>query len=486
MGFLKNITLFLLASWSLHLQSQVAWDPTMDIAASHFDNNHPRITSDRSGDPIVIWGKGNDIQFTKWNGTAFIQPIKLNPGTVTVANADWMGPDIATHGDTIYVVYKQTPENLTTSHIWCIRSFDGGLSFDQPVQVDFTGDSLTRFPAVTTDPLGNPIVAFMKFNPTFGDARWVVTRSEDYGGSFLPDVKASGWSGPSSDVCDCCPGTIVCDGDIVSMIYRDNNNNNRDNWAAVSRDGGRSFTGGFNIDQFDWNLQNCPASGPDGVIVGDTLYTVSMNGALVDALVFHNKTSLTDMMGPEATPVTPDLFGLVQNYPRMANYGKAVAMAWKHSLNFNSTLGIYFTSNITRGFPASYDTLALNNVINTDVALSADRVFVVWQDNTSNTVKYKSGKYETRVGTGDLYSKNELSVYPNPSSEMWNVAFISANSSVIARLLDMHGRLISEQKVSSTGAQYQFAIPNAGLPSGTYVLKVIDGQKEKVMTVVKE
>jgi hypothetical protein len=270
------------------------------------------------------------------------------------------------------------------------------------------------------------------------------------------------------------------------MIYRDNNSNIRDNWAAVSRDGGRTFTGGFNVDQFDWNLQNCPASGPDGVIVGDTLYTISMNGALVDELVYYNKTSLTDMIGPEATPVTPYLFGLIQNYPRMANYGTAVAMAWRHSLNFNSTLGLYFTSDITKGFPASYDTLALSNVINTDLAVSQDRVFVVWQDNTSNTVKYKTGKYETRVGTDEPYQKNELSVYPNPSGELWNVAFISANSSIKVRLLDMQGRLLLEQKVSSTGIQYQFAIPNSGLPPGTYVIKVMDGQKEKVMTVVKE
>ncbi len=104
----------------------------------------------------------------------------------------------------------------------------------------------------------------MKFNPSFGQARWVVTRSEDFGVSFLPDVKASGWSGPSSYVCDCCPGTVVCEGDIVTVIYRDNNINIRDNWAAISTDEGRSFTGGLNVDQLDWFLQSCPASGRMG------------------------------------------------------------------------------------------------------------------------------------------------------------------------------------------------------------------------------
>lgn len=486
MGLLKNLLLLIAASSCFYLQGQVTWEPTIDIAASHFDNNHPRMAVDRAGDPMVIWGKESDLQFTKWNGTAFSQPVKLNPPSVTIANADWMGPDMAAHGDTVYIVYKQTPENLTTSHIWCIRSLDGGVTFDQPVRVDFTGDSLTRFPTVTTDSLGNPIVAFMKFNPTFGEARWVVTRSEDFGTTFLPDVKASGWSGPSSAVCDCCPGTIVCEGNVVSMIYRDNNNNNRDNWAAVSRDGGRTFTGGFNIDQFDWNLQNCPASGPDGVIVGDTLYTVSMNGALVDELVFYNKTSLTDMLGPEAIPVTPYLFGLIQNYPRMANYERAVAMAWRHSLNFNSTLGIYFTSDITKGFPASYDTIAFNNVINMDVALSKERVFVVWQNNSTNTVKFKTGMYEMRTGVEEKNPSLQFNVFPNPSGDVWNVSFFSVNTTARMQLLDIQGHLLLEQKVNSTGHEFEFDVPAHDLVPGTYFLKVLDGKLENVIKVVKD
>ncbi len=157
MGHLKTLLLLLVTALVFtHLSGQIMWDQPMDIAVAHFDNNHPRLSIDRNGNPLVIWGKVNDVQFTRWNGTAFTQPVKLNPTNITIANADWMGPDIAAHGDTVYVVYKQTPENLTSSHIWCMRSFDGGLNFDAPVQVEFTGDSLTRFPAITTDNQGIP------------------------------------------------------------------------------------------------------------------------------------------------------------------------------------------------------------------------------------------------------------------------------------------------------------------------------------------
>ena len=481
MGLRKNLLLVMIAViTSVQLHSQVMWEQTIDIAAAHFDNNHPRITTDRAGNPLAIWGKGSDLQFTRWNGTAFTQPVKLNP--VTVATADWMGPDIATHGDTVYVVYKQSPEDLTTSHIWCMRSKDGGATFDAPVRVDFTGDSLTRFPTITTDESGNPIIAFMKFNPTFGEARWAVTRSDDFGATFSPDVKASGWSGPSSYVCDCCPGTILCSGDVVTVIYRDNNLNIRDNWAAVSTDGGRTFSGGFNVDQQNWFLENCPASGPDGVIVGDSLYTISMNGENIDELVYYNKASISTMTCPEAKPVTDYLFGLIQNYPRMANYGTAVAMLWRHSINFESQLGLYFTSDITEGFPSTYDTLAFSNVVNADVALSPEKVFVVWQDNSTNTVKYKSGAYESRTGIKETAPTNEFEVYPNPSEDAWNISGNTDHAVVKVELIDMYGRLISVKEISSSGGKFQGSVNNTDLPSGIYSLKVSDG---KLRLVVK-
>ena len=249
---------------------QVTWEPTIDVAATSFGNDRPRITTNASGDPLIIWGKSTDLMFTRWDGNAFTTPIKINPTGVTIATANWMGPEIAAYGDTIYIVYKQTPEELVNSHIWCIRSFDGGVTFTAPVQVENTGNDKSRFPTVTTDDEGHPIIAYMRFNASFLDARWVVTRSFDFGETFTTDVLASGWSGPDSEVCDCCPGTIHSSGENVAIVYRDNNENLRDSWAGISTDGGLTFTKGVNIDQNGWMISQDrpPSSGtrlPDEV-----------------------------------------------------------------------------------------------------------------------------------------------------------------------------------------------------------------------------
>ena len=148
-------------------QSGITWTMGSNISTSANGNEHPRVVTDRSGNPLVIWHHSGKAMFSRWSGTAFTAPMMLNPMSVMVAGASWMGPDIASHGDTVYVVYKQMPEADDTSNIFCLHSYNGGMTFSAPVQVDNIADSISRFPTVTVDALGNPIVGFMKFNSSF-------------------------------------------------------------------------------------------------------------------------------------------------------------------------------------------------------------------------------------------------------------------------------------------------------------------------------
>lgn len=148
------------------LNAQITWSMGMNISTNTYSNMHPRMTLDRSGNPLVIWGRMSDasVFFSRWSGTMFTTPVKLN-GTLSVAAASWMGADIASHGDTIFVVMKEIPEADTARHIYIVKSFDGGMTFSSPLQVDHIADSISRFPTITTDATGNPIVAFMKLDP---------------------------------------------------------------------------------------------------------------------------------------------------------------------------------------------------------------------------------------------------------------------------------------------------------------------------------
>lgn len=446
--------------------SQITWEPSKEIASTSFGNNRPRIVTNRAGEPIVIWGKSSDIYLSRLEGETFTSPLKLNPNGVTIASANWMGPDIASHGDTVYVVFKQTPEDEATSHIWCIRSEDGGKTFGSAVQVENTGTDKSRFPAVTTDDDGHPIIAFMRFNASFREARWVVTRSFDFGETFTPDVLASGWSGPESEVCDCCPGTIQCSGNNVAVIYRDNNNNLRDSWAGISTDGGITFTGGVNIDQNGWMIEACPATGPDGVIIGNTLYSTFMNGQSGQALVYYNQTSIPDLYNPPSTAVPGNGVGLQQNFSRMASSGEAVALVWRHSVNFSTGLALMFTEDIHAGFLPVFDTVAVSQVANGDVAITPNDVFVVWQNNSPATVMIRKGNYKASTGIEDVVGQNPISrlgVTPNPAFEEITIDGPVA----LTRILDSAGRIMIESQETKINIQ--------SLPPGWYLVSSVYG-----------
>ena len=171
-------------------QNTITWGMTMDVASSSMGNFHPRIVMDATGDPMIVFGRNSDqsVMFTRWTGSSFTMPVKLNPVTWQIATQNWMGPDIASKGDTVYVVMKKSPEMDTANHIYIIRSVNGGISWTSPIKVDNVYDTITRFPTITIDALGNPIVAFMKIDPTMGNARWVVAKSVNLGNTFTIDI----------------------------------------------------------------------------------------------------------------------------------------------------------------------------------------------------------------------------------------------------------------------------------------------------------
>ena len=478
----KTITLLLLIV-TLKISAQtLTWNMGMNISSNIYSNMHPRMALDASGNPMVIWGRMSDesVFFTRWNGSAFTMPVKLNPSWLTVATASWMGPDIASHGDTVYVVMKRTPEASNLNYTYIMRSFDGGQNFSAPVRIDFIADSISRFPTVTTDATGNPVVAFMKFNSSFGASRWAVTNSTDYGNTFSTDVKAT----IGSDVCDCCPGAILSDGNMSAMLFRNNATNIRDNWVGISSNNSASFDNGFNVDNNNWMLTSCPSSGPDGVIIDDTLYSVFMNGANVNYRAYLSKSSLHAFSANQVSNLTGNISGLSQqNYPRIATDGNAAAIVWKQVVNGNAQLPVLFTDNIRNGFPAMYDTVDLGDITNADVAVSNGIVFVVWEDDNSGTVKYCSASFTPLNTSINEIENNHFSVFPNPVfSDEINIDLSNiSNEKKELTVSNLLGETLIHHSTNENGILKM----NIGwLSAGTYFIKLMSADQFFVTRIV--
>ncbi|MBK7568714.1 MAG: T9SS type A sorting domain-containing protein [Bacteroidetes bacterium] len=411
-----------LISIQLSAQTGIIWSEPIMISDETTGYDHPRIALTGDDGAVVIWGNEGDMYFSRQEGISFTTPLMLNSPETSISTFSWAGPDIASKGDTIYIVFKEEPEDM--ARIYCVASYDGGITFDTLEIVDgMIGDHYSRFPSVTVKEDGNPAIAFMKLNTSFLDPKYVVVTSDDFGNSFNMDVTASNFSG--GEVCDCCPVGITAKDNYVVTLYRDNLDNLRNSWAGISTDGGISFENGIQIDQTDWTVFACPASGPDGVIIGDNLYSVFMSAGEGDSRVYFSTSSLTEFTDEPDMRVSPEFEGLsVQNYPRIASFGNAVAMVWKQVENSKATIPISFTNDINNGFPPDYDTIAyldFYGLENADVAVSSNKVHVVWQDNYSNAVMYREGTYVEPVLLEEATTQNVIKVFPNPAESAFNI-----------------------------------------------------------------
>jgi hypothetical protein len=464
---MKNLILITAYLYSLGVAAQdVTWTTPVSIGSNAFGNLHPRIVLDRSGDPMVLWGSAaGNAMFSRWSGSSFTNPVALNSSSGLVFTAHWAGPDIGNHGDTVYVIYKQAPETDSSKRIFLVRSFDGGQNFSAPVRVDFIGDSLSRFGTVTTDASGNPIVAYMKFNASFGDPRYVVTRSHDYGLSFMPDTKASGFTG--GETCDCCPGELINAGSRTIMLYRNNLNNIRTIWAGISNNNGSSFTSGVEVDNTSWMSMTCPSSGPDGVVIGDTLYSVFRSSAS-GVRVYFSKTDITTGQLISSGLFIPNFTGLTsQDYPRITNNGNAAAVAWKQ-VSAGSARGVVsFTGNIQAGFNSGFDTVATGSVTNIDLAMKDGEIHVVWQNDANGTVMYSKGTYGP-ASVREVSNASHVDVYPNPASDYFTA---SLKDVVSCTLADVSGKLIVLSPSYNNG---QLHVSVNHLPAGIYTVKLTD------------
>lgn len=426
-----------------YAQSDIQWSAPITVTALEYDNLRPRLAADAAGNAMVIWGDGagDNVFFAKWKGTAFTPPLKINPEIADVFVSDWAGPELASSGDTVYVVFKQQPEDYTPAYI--VRSFDAGSSFSAPFAIENIADSISRFPAVAINNSGNPVVGFMKFNADFLDSRWSVAVSNDYGMTFFKDVQASGFE--NDEVCDCCPGSVVVSANTVIMLYRNNKDNYRNMWAGISTNHGISFPEGFPVDDTNWSLNICPSSGPDGILISDTLYTVFMSGVSGANRVYLSTTLLSN----PASSVTKLLDNGIpslnsQNFPRIAHRDDAIALVWKQVVNNDAQIAFLFRHGSQVNFPAESDVIAAsssNNLTNPDVYVSQGKIHVAWQNNADNSIQYIYGNYDLSGASAFVTQPPAIPFYPNPASARVSMN-VAADSVTI---FDLHGRIIHSQ-----------------------------------------
>jgi hypothetical protein len=472
---MKKLVLGIIVICSLNtkpLAQSANWNAPVTVAlGTTYSNVYPRIALTTGDNPQVIWGNGgtDKIYSARWNGSGFTTPLALNPDGVIPYIATWTGAEIATAGDAVYVVFSTEPVG-NTAQVYTIRSMDGGLTFQDTVRVDQIGTDIPRFPSVAVGLSGNVIVNFMRFNSSFVDPEYSVSRSIDFGMSYQAPINPT--SAVPGFVCDCCPATVVTEGNKQVLLFRNDDNNIREIWGCYSTDGSASFTASAEIDQTNWIISSCPSSGPSGVIMGDSLVSTWMS----NSDVYISSTNLNNQQIGVHRKLFPMGLG-VQNFPVIAGKGDTLAVVWQGS-NGGST-DVFFTYSVTgtSGLGVNIDTLTAGTVggqSRPDIQFSNGKFHVVYSDNVGNNVKYLHGTVDP-----NSLGVNELK--PNAEIEIFTVQTEGKTTLRVRSKLNTESTV---QLISSAGQQ--LSIGNQQISAGISTISIPENIQKGIYYVVLE
>lgn len=447
------LTLLTLITVGLNAQN-INWSAPIDVSPSTNGNKYPRIVNNAAGEVFVSWGGNDNVYLSKNNGSGFSNAVQINNISTPAYVADWTGPELDVKGDSVYVVFMH---NVWKQKTFLSRSFDGGQNFTSPTNLENYPDSTSRFPCVAISPAGQPLISFMKMDTNGKHPHYVFRESTDYGTSFGNEKVVGNTSGPTSEACDCCPGAIKAVDNKVAVLYRDNLNDIRDIYAGVSANNGGTFND-FAIDNNGWFIQSCPSSGPDGILVGDSIYSVFLSGNKS----YLSRSSLSGGMLNSVEQLGATTGATNQNYPRIDNSGSKTGIVWR-GISGGTKLMFSYTADIANGTFEIQDTLVTNSLANADIAITTNAVHVVWSDITTGTVKYSKGTFGPSA-INDISKNIDLSLYPNPAKS--NLEIITTTEFTAIKIYNTSGQIISENTFNPS-------IDISKLASGNYILELI-------------
>ncbi len=452
-----------------------------------FGYRAPRLILTASDEPLVYWGKSNTstLYVSRMSADTFSSPAAISTGTVDPSLfGGGLGPQLVSFGDTIYLAMEEYGEGL-----YCLRSTDGGYSFSLPVVVyEPPVGRVATLPSIAVDPAGQPIVSFVTTNNNEEEALYEVAKSTDYGSSFAPPVVAN-TPAAGNEVCECCPANLsIRAADDFLLVFRNNNNNIRDIWAARSIDGGAIFGQATDLDNTDWQTFSCPQSGPTGYRANDSLYVAFYSGANGNHSVYLSSLHIPSMLkGGQIDLPRADGGTGSQNFPRMAGNGDTLGIIWQEA-NISSGWDLSFAWSVNGSTDLARQVIRIDSSSGhqryPDIAFANGVFHLVYEDGSQTNVLYRQISFEPLTSLRPIEPPNHLapSLWPNPSAAKTLLRFRNPSSAAVEiSLFNNSGQLVT----SYTNHSQQQLIQTSGLAKGVYIIRLrLEGQMTSLKMVV--
>ena len=96
---------------------------------------------------------------------------------------------------------------------------------------------------------------------------------------------------------------------------------------------------------------------------------------------------------------------------------------------------------------------------------------VILSESAANYGDRDSGLIKNTTATLDEMAAQNVSVYPNPASDIVNISFENVNDTYVS-IIDLQGRVLATQVASGTNGTQVVSISTEGFAQGTYVVSV--------------
>ncbi len=456
--------LFVLLITSVFSQSGIQFTtPIVASTASTYGYVKPKVVVDANNNPVVLWGKTSthEIFVSTYNGTSFNTPVKINPINTHPYIASYYNADIKAYGDTMVAVFAT---DMPAYHVYLVKSVDGGNTWSDTMRVDqIPAGSIAYFPSVDITENGKVAVTFMRHEAGWANPRYVVTSSFDGGNSFLPDTNASAIA--VGEVCDCCPAEMIYEGNNQVLVFRNNDANTREFYAAVSNDNGVSYTG-LHIDNLAWVLAACPSVAPTAFIQNDSLISVFMNGVSSGNRLYISTASLSNFTTGLLTMVDDSVpAGTTQTQPQMAGNENEIGLVWANT--YPSNADIYFRYSNQGALGLQGHGINISNPVtgtqqNPDIAYSHGKFHIVYQNTSTQQVYYLQALIEDYIGIDNPTDNNILyAFYQNDG--MFTLRMLNENFSGDDYVLyDIYGKEINHGMIMNGMAQFDMSLQAHG------------------------
>ena len=324
---MKTILTFVVLCFSLNsvfAQPTMTWDSPIDVSSQEFGNRCIRIALNQAGNPMVLHGKTGDnagLYLSIMEDGIFGNPIQIVSETNIYLVGESEGPRMAVYENRVAVSYQIFGEWATGGHV--VISEDDGYTWGEPYAIAPTATEDHFMPHVAFNDEGLPWVAVkLGVNPT---EEGILHFNTDLD-AFDPAISGST---ATPGVCECCPSNAFGYEGMYYNVVRTNGDNLRDFWITTSSDG-VNWDNAIDIDETDWVINACPASGTSSTVMEDGTLISAYMAAPNGSRVYWSSTNLSAFTFLETGQIDPGNTSS-ENHPSISSSGDWLVAAWERN-----------------------------------------------------------------------------------------------------------------------------------------------------------